>query len=94
MPDTSRPRQTGDRVEFWPEDPCRLPSDFSQFGCVLVADTLTELSCPAQFLSSVHHYVVPGGCLVIASSYDWANSPLDKVGEGIFGRRQRGCSLC
>ena len=28
--------QTSDRVEFWPENPCRLPSGFSQFGCVLV----------------------------------------------------------
>ncbi|XP_037078210.1 protein lines-like [Pollicipes pollicipes] len=67
-----------ERVEFWPDDPCQLPRGFSQFGCVLVADTLTQLSAPADFLAAVHQYVVTDGCLVIASNYDWGSSHLPK----------------
>ena len=64
-----------DRVKFWDEDVSNLDFTCGQFDCVVLANTLSEMTEAENFLTQIASYVSARGLLVLADTYDWANGP-------------------
>ncbi len=59
------------KIEFLQGDAHNLKPQFTDYDLVLAANLLDRLYDPAQFLTTIHDRVRPGGLLVIASPYTW-----------------------
>lgn len=69
---------SADRVEFWQADASNLNAKFTGYHVILTENILTHTYNPAKFLSMIHEKLNPEGILIIADSYDWLASGLDK----------------
>ena len=87
-----------DRVEFMQGDACNLSSKYTNFSLVLASNLIEYLYEPALFLTSIGSRVVPGGLLVLASSYTfdeaytprahWLGGMKDAGGESVESARR------
>ena len=59
------------KVEFFQGDACNLKPIFSGYDLILAANLIDRLYSPAQFLTTVHARLNPGGLLMLASPYTW-----------------------
>ncbi len=78
-----------DKVEFWQADASNLNPKFTGYDLILAENILTHTYNPAKFLSLIHERLNPSGILVIADSYDWLNSDLNRL-QWIGGFRKDG----
>ncbi|MFO7659746.1 MAG: putative 4-mercaptohistidine N1-methyltransferase, partial [Candidatus Cloacimonadaceae bacterium] len=69
---------SADKVEFWQADASNLNPKFTGYDLILAENILTHTYHPARFLLNIHARLNPEGILVIADSYDWLSSELDK----------------
>jgi 5-histidylcysteine sulfoxide synthase/putative 4-mercaptohistidine N1-methyltranferase len=60
-----------DKVHFVQGDACNLKSILTGYDLILAANLIDRLYNPAQFLSTVHERLNPGGILLVASPYTW-----------------------
>ena len=68
-----------DKVKFWDEDASNLDYTCGIFSCIVVANTLTEMSKPQEFLKNIANYVTKGGLLIIADTYNFQNGPENEL---------------
>lgn len=71
--------KSAEKVEFWQADPSNLKSRFCGYDLILVENIITHTYNPPKFLCMIHERLNPGGILVIADSFDWEASGLDKA---------------
>lgn len=67
-----------DHVEFRELDVCSLKQS-GAFNCVLVSNTLTDLSDPISFLRSLAEVVDSKGILIISDPFLWPDGPEEKL---------------
>ena len=58
---------------------CDLPPHIGQFGCVFGGNMICRLPDPMKFLKRLPDLLVPGGILVITSTYTWLVQYTKKV---------------
>jgi 5-histidylcysteine sulfoxide synthase/putative 4-mercaptohistidine N1-methyltranferase len=63
-----------DKVAFLQGDACNLVEKFDGYNLVFAGNLLEWLYDPAKFLESIKSRILPGGLLVLASTYDWQES--------------------
>ena len=63
-----------ERVDFMQSDLSNMKDLFTGYDLILVDTSLENAYNPGKFLDSVHERLNPGGLLIIASNYDWAES--------------------
>lgn len=69
-----RPEDVTGRIFFEQGDAQNLPSSLGSFDCVLAANLLCRLACPADFLKRLPELVVPGGQLLVTTPNTWLES--------------------
>ena len=75
------PKETNrERVVFWDEDASALVYKCGKFNCIVVSNTLTDLSDTKSFLLDISDYVESNGLLIISDSYSWENGPEELLG--------------
>jgi 5-histidylcysteine sulfoxide synthase/putative 4-mercaptohistidine N1-methyltranferase len=62
---------TRGKVDFIQGDACNLKPGLTGYDLILAANLIDRLYNPAQFLTTVHERLNPGGVLMIASPYTW-----------------------
>lgn len=72
--------QNRTRVQFTIGDACSLPQ-LGQFGCVFGGNLVCGLHDPVKFLNRIPSLLVPGGVLVLTSTYTWHKDYTPKVSE-------------
>ena len=64
-------RRNASKICFMQDNPNNLKPIYTNFDVIVLPLLLEELVDPVNFLENVHLRLVNGGCLVIASTYDW-----------------------
>ncbi|RUM45671.1 MAG: putative 4-mercaptohistidine N1-methyltransferase [Desulfocapsa sp.] len=57
------------KVQFFQEDACHLSPRHKQYNLIFAGNLIDRLENPKIFLKSIHHYLAPGGLLVMSSPY-------------------------
>jgi putative 4-mercaptohistidine N1-methyltranferase len=82
-----------DSIQFYQADANNF--DSARYGavtCLMLSGVLEELTHPAQFLAGIHHRIVSGGLLLVATHFGWDEKVTAKD-EWLGGRRENGESL-
>lgn len=60
-----------EKISFMQGDACNLIEKFDNYDLVFAGNLLARLYDPEKFLDTIKSRIVPGGLLVLASSYTW-----------------------
>jgi putative 4-mercaptohistidine N1-methyltranferase len=66
------------KVDFWQADASNLIAKFTGYDLIVAEHLLAETYNPGKFLSMINERLNPDGLLIIADSYPWKQSDLDK----------------
>ena len=78
-----------DRVDFWACDAAALPFAPARAGLILALNLLDCVADPAALLTAMAAALQPGGCLLLATPFDWSTRATP-AGSWIGGHSQRG----
>lgn len=82
------PKEHYERVDFWCCDATDLPFRDQQFARLAAMNVIDSLGSPLALLQSMSRTMMPGGCAMIASPYDWS-SAVTPMEQWIGGHSQR-----
>lgn len=60
-----------EKIQFLQDNANNLKALYSGYNLIVLPQLLEELTSPVGFLQKIHERLLPGGLLVIASTYDW-----------------------
>ena len=78
-----------DKVTFLQSDASNMKPIFVGYDLVLLNDILDQMYNPRHFLTSIHKRINPGGCLIVATGFDWSEQCTKKE-NWVGGHREAG----
>ena len=60
-----------EKILFMQDNANNLKPIYTGYDLIIAPNLLEELANPVVFLQQIHERVNPGGCLILASTYDW-----------------------
>jgi putative 4-mercaptohistidine N1-methyltranferase len=71
-------QETAARVNFFQGDISNLLSKYTGYNLIVIENALERAYKPKNLLQIIHQRLLPGGVLVIASTYDWQDEFTEK----------------
>ncbi len=72
-------RTKGENIQFMQDNANNLKSIYTGFDVIVLPNLLEELICPIIFLQKIHERLNDGGILIIAATYDWDGSNVERA---------------
>lgn len=68
-----------EKIQFLQDNANNLKALYSGYNLIVLPQLLEELTSPVGFLQKIHERLLPGGLLVIASTYDWDRNHIERT---------------
>nr|MBP8783769.1 putative 4-mercaptohistidine N1-methyltransferase [Paludibacter sp.] len=68
-----------ENIQFLQDNANNLKALYSGYNLIVLPQLLEELTSPVDFLQKIHERLLPGGLLVIASTYDWDRNRIERT---------------
>lgn len=68
-----------EKIQFLQDNANNLKALYSEYDLIVLPQLLEELTSPVAFLEKIHERLLPGGLLVIASTYDWECNNIERT---------------
>ncbi|MBN2766469.1 MAG: 5-histidylcysteine sulfoxide synthase [Paludibacteraceae bacterium] len=66
------------KIQFLQDNANNLKTLYTDYNLIILAQLLEELTLPVSFLQKIHKRLLPGGLLVIASTYNWDRNNIER----------------
>jgi putative 4-mercaptohistidine N1-methyltranferase len=67
-----------EKMLFMQDNANNLKPIYTGYDVIVLPNLLEELICPILFLKQIHERLNPGGYLIVASTYDWESSEIQR----------------
>lgn len=67
-----------EKMLFMQDNANNLKPIYTGYDVIVLPNLLEELICPILFINQIHERLNPGGYLIIASTYDWESSEIQR----------------